>query len=61
MKVKNLKVQLIKLPAEIEFTLFLIREDLKSNKFFNTLGKVGFEDSPYRSDFGMMGAYVYWI
>jgi len=54
MKLKKLNVQLLKLPSEIEFTLFLIKEDLKSNKFFNTLAKVGFEDNPYRSDFSAM-------
>ena len=54
MKLKKLNVQLLKLPSEIEFTLFLIKEDLKSNRFFNTLAKVGFEDNPYRSDFGIM-------
>jgi len=54
MKVKNLKVQLLKLPSEVELTIYLIKEDLKSNKFFNTLATVGFEDNPYRSDFGMM-------
>jgi len=54
MKLKNLNVQLLKFPSEIEFTIYLIKEDLRSSKFFNTLASVGFEDNPYRSDFSTM-------
>ena len=46
---KNLP--LVKLPQKIEFTLFLIREELKSRKFTNELEKVGFDVTICSSDF----------
>ena len=54
MKVKNIKTRLVKLPADVEFTLFLIREELKSNLLLNRLSKAGFDDSHYRPDFAAM-------
>ena len=35
---------LVKLPAKIDFTLRLIREELKSRKLFETLHEVGLDD-----------------
>jgi hypothetical protein len=51
MKLKRLNVKLIHLPADIELTLFHIREALKARKLFNTLSEVGFDDSNFHSDF----------
>jgi hypothetical protein len=54
MRLKNLSVRLIKLPANIELVLYLIKEELKSNKLFNGLAKVGFEDCYYQPHFGTL-------
>jgi hypothetical protein len=54
MKVKNLNTRLIKLPANIELTLFLIKEELKTSKVFNGLARIGFEDCSYQSHFGTL-------
>ncbi|HTJ48813.1 MAG TPA: hypothetical protein VL443_05100 [Cyclobacteriaceae bacterium] len=54
MKLKKLNVQLLKLPSDIEFVLFLIKEELKSNRLLNSLTKIGFDDSHHRSDFSTM-------
>jgi hypothetical protein len=51
MKVKKLKNKLITLPPAIEFTLFMIKEELKANKLFSTLNQVGFDGSYYHSDY----------
>ncbi|MFZ6009145.1 MAG: hypothetical protein ACOYXT_02260 [Bacteroidota bacterium] len=32
-------------------TIFLIREELKVQKFFNSLRQIGLQDSPYQPDF----------
>lgn len=42
---------LVKLPEKIDFTLFLIREELKSRKFTNDLEKIGFDLTFFSSDF----------
>jgi hypothetical protein len=42
------KVNLINLPHPIDTTLYLIREELKSQKFFNTLHKAGIDDCYYQ-------------
>lgn len=52
MKVKNLKTRLVKLPANVEFTLFMIKQELKSNLLLDKLSDIGFDDSFYRLDFG---------
>lgn len=52
MKTQNVNLKLVKLPPEIELLLFLIMEELKSNKFFNGLAKVGLGDCNYQSNFG---------
>ena len=51
MKLKNLKVKLIKLPVDIEMILFFIKEDLKSQRFFEALNKVGFDSSVHQTCF----------
>ncbi len=50
MKVKNLKTRLVKLPANVEFTLFMIKQELKSNLLLDKLTHIGFDDSFYRLD-----------
>ena len=52
MKLKNLNVRLVKLPPDIELTLFFIREELKSTTLFNGLARVGLEDCHLQSHFG---------
>lgn len=54
MKLKNLNLRLVKLPSKIELILFLIKEELKSAKFFNGLSKVGLDDCYYQSHFGTL-------
>jgi hypothetical protein len=54
MKVKHLKERLLRLPTNVEFTLFLIREELKSSRLFYGLGIAGFDHSIYRSDFSTL-------
>lgn len=49
---KNLR--LIKLPQKVEFTLFLIREELKSRKFSNDLESIGFDSAICSSDFSSL-------
>jgi hypothetical protein len=39
---------IIKLPQESETALFLIREELKSRKFFHALQQAGLDDSCYQ-------------
>jgi hypothetical protein len=51
MKLKSSKTHLVKLPETIELVLFLIREELKANKFFLALATVGMEDSYYQPNF----------
>lgn len=43
---------LTKLPANIDLTLYLIREELKSEKFFLTLRKAGIDDIYYQPHLG---------
>jgi hypothetical protein len=43
---------LTKLPANIELTLYLIREELKSQKFFLALHKAGIDDIYYQPRLG---------
>lgn len=51
MKLKRLNVRLFRLPADVEVILFHIREALKARNLFNTLSKVGFDESSFHSDF----------
>lgn len=39
---------IVKLPSEMEETLYLIREELKSRNFFNGLQQVGLEDCSFQ-------------
>ena len=39
---------LVKLPSNMDLVLYLIREELKSRKFFNTLRKAGLHDCVYQ-------------
>ena len=43
---------LVKLPANAELVLYLIKEELKSQKFFNNLHEVGLDDIFYRPQLG---------
>ena len=49
---KNLP--LVKLPQKVEFTLFLIREELKSRKFTSDIEKIGFDSTICSSDFSSL-------
>jgi hypothetical protein len=49
---KNLP--LIKLPSQVELTIFLIKEELKNRKFTKGLDKVGFDTSDCSSDFSSL-------
>ncbi|MBA4055674.1 MAG: hypothetical protein C0490_13245 [Marivirga sp.] len=40
---------MVKLPRKVELTLFLIREELKSRKFFNSLQRAGIDDCYYQT------------
>lgn len=52
MKTKNFRMRLVKLPSDMELILYLIREELKSTKFFSGLAGVGLDDCFYQSHFG---------
>lgn len=54
MRLKTRNLRLVKLPPKIELVLFLIKEELKSAKFFNGLSKVGLDDCYYQSHFGTL-------
>jgi hypothetical protein len=43
---------LVKLPESVDLVLYLIREDLKSQKFFNALSKAGLDDCYYQPRLG---------
>lgn len=51
MKVEDLKLGVVRLPADIELPLYLIREGLKAQKLFNDLAKAGFDESRFYTDF----------
>jgi hypothetical protein len=44
MKSQKKSYPLVKLPSDIQFTLYLIKEELKSRKFFSTLQTMGLDD-----------------
>jgi len=54
MKTRNTKTQLIDSTTNTNFTLHLIREELKTRKFFNTLRKAGIEDCYLQPDLGTL-------
>jgi len=41
---------LVKLPAKAELTLYLIKEELKSHKFFTGLRNIGLDDCFYQTE-----------
>ncbi|HTJ50522.1 MAG TPA: hypothetical protein VL443_13770 [Cyclobacteriaceae bacterium] len=41
-------LNLVRLPRQVEYTLFLIKEELKSRKFFNSLSTLGLDNSYYQ-------------
>jgi len=51
MKSKYSTIPLVKLPSDMELVLYMIREELKSTKFFNILGNAGIYDCFYQSHF----------
>jgi L-asparaginase II len=46
------KFPLNSLPPTVDLTLYLIREELKSQRFFNILSKAGIEDVYYKPRLG---------
>lgn len=52
MELKNLNVRLVKLPSDIEITLYLIKQELKTTKLFNGLANVGLDDCFFECHFG---------
>lgn len=54
MKKRNSKITLANPVANVDFTLHLIREELKIRKFFNTLRQIGLEDCYYQPDLGTL-------
>jgi len=44
MKTQEIKYPLVKLPAEAQISLYLIREELKSRRLFQSLHQVGLDD-----------------
>jgi hypothetical protein len=44
----SLEFSLVKLPAKTELTLYLIKEELKSQKLFTNLRNIGLGDSYYQ-------------
>lgn len=45
---------LVQLPSRMELLLFLIKEDLKSRKFFDGLRELGLDDAWYGSELGTL-------
>ncbi len=52
MKLNHLKLPFVKLPADIDLALYLIREELKSQKFFDGLHKIGISECCYQVRLG---------
>jgi hypothetical protein len=48
MKINPSTTPLVRLPEKAELVLYLIKQELKSNKFFNTMAELGGGDSYYR-------------
>ncbi|HEY5751246.1 MAG TPA: hypothetical protein VIU12_34525 [Chryseolinea sp.] len=49
-----MRFPLVPPPLDIQFTLDLIKEELKSRKFFNTLQKMGLGNSPFQPHLGAL-------
>jgi len=52
MKLDDVKLGVMRLPADVEIPLYLIREGLRVQVFFSGLSKVGFDESRFYGDFG---------
>jgi hypothetical protein len=52
MKYNTSRFPLVKLPPSIDVALYLIREELKSQKFFHALSKAGIDDIYYQPHLG---------
>lgn len=52
MKSNTSPYPLTKLPPTLDLTLFLIREELKSQKFFHALSRAGIDDIYYQPHLG---------
>jgi hypothetical protein len=52
MKHNSSHVPFVKLPTSTDLILYLIREELKSQKFFNDLAKLGLGDCFYQPYLG---------
>jgi hypothetical protein len=52
MKSNTSRFPLVKLPPTTDLTLYLIREELKSQKFFRALSKAGIDDIYYQPHLG---------
>jgi hypothetical protein len=48
---KRLQYPLVKLPAQKDLLLYLIKEELKSRRFFNGLREIGLDDCYFQPDF----------
>jgi len=46
----SLKIPLIEFPVPVQAIIFLLKEDIKSEKFFSSLRALGLTDSIYQSD-----------
>lgn len=42
-RIKHFKYPLVKVPADVQVTLYLIKEELKSRKFFNAIAEAGLD------------------
>jgi hypothetical protein len=53
-KLKNMHYPLVKLPSDTQVTLYLIKEELKSWKFFRTLQELGLDDCNFQPHLDMV-------
>jgi CRISPR/Cas system-associated protein Cas5 (RAMP superfamily) len=44
MQQKDIRFPIVKLPSDVQYSLYLIKEELKSRKFFNMLNEAGLCD-----------------
>ncbi len=54
MKIKKLNVRLVKLPDNVELTLYFIREELKATRVYNGLAQTGFETCAFETHFSTL-------
>jgi hypothetical protein len=59
MDLKHTKLDIVSLPTDVQITLYLIREGLKARRLFDSLTRIGFDESAYYSDnVGIVLAYM---